>query len=89
MLQFGGFVLLTRRKEKIIFFCLLQTMPLVLRLPGCFETKLNLLYCILEMHFKYLFKGDSYILGCRREGNIISRALRKGVFWPVSSSPYY
>lgn len=60
-------------------------MLLVLELPGYFKTKLNLLYCILEMHFKYLFEEDSYILGCRREGNIISRPLRKGwVFFLVS-----
>lgn len=59
-------------------------MSLVLEPGGYFKAKLNLLYCILKMHFKYLFKEDSSIPGCRREGNVISRPLRKDFFLLVS-----
>lgn len=42
------------------------------------------------MHFKYFLKEDSSIVGCRREGNIISKPLRSFFFFlPVCDSPYY
>lgn len=38
----------------------------MLDLPGYCKIKLNLLSCVLEMHFKYLFKEDPCILGIQK-----------------------
>lgn len=62
MLYLGFYV--SRQKEaENCLFCPLQIM---LDLPGYFKIKLNLLYYVLEMHFKYLFREDSCILGIQK-----------------------
>lgn len=74
---------LAKRKEKMIFFLFTEANLLVLELSGYFETKSDLLYCILELHFKYLFK-DSYIVDAKGKGNIISKPLREDLGLLVS-----
>lgn len=62
MLYLGFYV--PRQKEgENCPFCPLKIM---LDLSGYCKIKLNLLYCVLEMHFKYLFKEDSCILGIQK-----------------------
>lgn len=62
VLQLGFYVPCQKEGESCPF-CPLKIM---LDLPGYFKIKLNLLHRILEMHFKYLFKEDSCILGIQK-----------------------
>lgn len=70
MLYLGFYV--PRQKEgENCPFCPLKIM---LDLPGYCKIKLNLLYCVLEMHFKDTFlKKIPVIWEYRREGSTISR----------------
>lgn len=58
-----GFYVACQKEGENCPFCPLK---IILDLPGYFKIKLNLLYCILEMHFKYLFKEDSFTLGIQK-----------------------
>lgn len=58
-----GFFVACQKEGENCPFCPLK---IILDLPGYFKIKLNLLYCILEMHFKYLFKEDSCTLGIQK-----------------------
>lgn len=60
----------------------------MLELPGYFETKPNLLYCNLEMHFKYILQEDSYIPDAEGKAILFPDHCERG-FLSVCSSPYY
>lgn len=62
-LLYWGLYVPCQKEEANFLFCPLKIM---LELPGYFKIKLNLLRCILEMHFMYLFKEDSCILGIQK-----------------------
>lgn len=61
-------------------FCPLKIM---LDLPGYFKIKLSLLYCVLEMHFKYHFREDSCILGIQKRRKYCFQTAEK-FFWTMS-----
>lgn len=52
----------------------------MLELPGYFEAKPNLLYCNLEMHFKYILTEDSYIPDAEGKAILFPDHCERGFF---------